>query len=62
MLPRIVRLIAAILASGVMFALLAFVLPITVMVVALYIAKLFPLTGQWRKRWRNRRKGFRSSG
>jgi hypothetical protein len=54
MLPRIVRLIAAILGSGVMFALFAFVLPIAVMVVALYIARLFPLTGQWRKRRRNR--------
>ena len=24
---------------------------------ALYIARLFPLTGQWRERWRARRRG-----
>ena len=24
-------------------------------VIALYVARLFPLTGQWRKRWRERR-------
>jgi hypothetical protein len=52
---RILRLIGAILGSGVLFALWAFVLPIAVMVVALYIARIFPLTGQWRKALKRRR-------
>jgi len=52
---NIVRLVGAILGSGVVFALWAVVFPIAVMVVALYIAKLFPLTGQWRKALKRRR-------
>jgi hypothetical protein len=55
MLHRIIRLVGAILGSAVVFALWAFVLPIAVMVVALYIAKLVPLTGQWRNVLKRRR-------
>jgi hypothetical protein len=55
MLPRIVRLVGAILGSAVVFALWAFVLPIAVMVVALYMARIFPLTGQWRNALKRRR-------
>ena len=28
-------------------------------ILVLYVARLFPLTGQWRKRWRARRESFR---
>ena len=49
------RLIGAVLGSSIIFALYAFALPLGVMAIALYVARLFPMTGRWRKDERRRR-------
>lgn len=41
-------------AVGLFWVLVVVIIPA---VIAAYVARLFPLTGQWRKRWAERRKG-----
>ena len=45
--------LAAVGAVAVFWALVVFVIPAFI---AVYVVRLFPLTGQWRRRWADRRK------
>ena len=58
MLGGIVRVLAALAGIVGLTFLWAIVFPVVVMIVTLYVVRLVPLTGQWRKRLSER---FRSS-
>jgi uncharacterized membrane protein YphA (DoxX/SURF4 family) len=54
MLAGIGRVIGGLFVAVGMLLLWAVLLPAVIMLVALYLARLLPLTGQWRARFRNR--------
>jgi len=58
MLEGLARVIGALAGIVGLTFLWAIVFPVVVMIVTLYVMRLFPLTGQWRKRLSRR---FRSS-
>jgi len=56
MLAGIGRVIGGLFVTVGMLLFWAVLLPAVIMLVALYLARLLPLTGQWRARFRNRAK------
>ena len=56
MLAGIARLLLASVGTIAVFAFWVIVFPSAIMIVVLYVFKFVPLSGQWRKRFRERRK------